>query len=154
MITGYADGSFHPEAKVSRAEFAVMLTKAFGLTGSQGTGFSDTHGHWASMALAALQQHGVIQGYADGSFHPKQEITRAEAVAMLARLTSYVPGTPAPFSDLPASWAAEPINAFANAGIVSGKGNGAFKPKESASRAEAVVMIVRLMDKLVEAGEE
>ncbi len=154
MITGYADGSFHPEAKVTRAEFAVMLTKAFGLTGSQGTGFSDTQGHWASMALAALQQHGVIQGYADGSFHPKQEITRAEAVTMLARLTSYVPGTPAPFSDLPASWAAEPINAFANAGIISGTGNGAFKPKEAASRAEAVVMIIRLMDKLVEAGEE
>lgn len=154
LITAYVDGSFHPEAKVTRAEFAVMLTKAFGLTGSQGTGFSDTQGHWASMALAALRQHGVIQGYADGSFHPKQEITRAEAVTMLARLTSYVPGTPALFSDLPASWAAEPINAFANAGIVSGKGNGAFKPKESASRAEAIVMIIRLMDKLVEAGEE
>ncbi|WP_340022393.1 S-layer homology domain-containing protein [Paenibacillus sp. FSL K6-1096] len=154
MITGYADGSFHPEAKVTRAEFAVMLTKAFGLTGSQGTGFSDTQGHWASMALAALQQHGVIQGYADGSFHPKQEITRAEAVTMLARLTSYVPGTPARFSDLPASWAEEPINAFANAGIISGTGNGAFKPKESASRAEAVVMIIRLMDKLVETGQE
>ncbi|WP_339223571.1 S-layer homology domain-containing protein [Paenibacillus sp. FSL H8-0332] len=154
MITGYADGSFHPGAKVTRAEFAVMLTKAFGLTGAQGTGFSDTQGHWASMALTALQEHGVIQGYADGSFHPKQEITRAEAVTMLARLTNYVPGTPARFSDLPASWAAEPINAFANAGIVTGKGNGAFKPKDSASRAEAVVMIVRLMDKLVEAGEE
>ncbi|MEK4517391.1 S-layer homology domain-containing protein [Paenibacillus sp. FSL H8-0122] len=154
MITGYADGSFHPEAKVTRAEFAAMLAKAFGLTGSQGAGFSDTQGHWVSEALAALKEHGVIQGYADGSFHPKQEITRAEAVAMLARLTSYVPGTPALFSDLPASWAAEPINAFANAGIISGKGNGAFKPEESASRAEAVVMIIRLMDKLVEPGEE
>ncbi|WP_405109818.1 S-layer homology domain-containing protein [Paenibacillus sp. FSL K6-1217] len=154
MITGYADGSFHPDAKVTRAEFAAMLAKAFGLTGSQGAGFSDTQGHWASEALAALKEHGVIQGYADGSFRPKQQVTRAEAVAMLARLTNYVPGAPASFSDLTASWAAEPIHAFANAGIVSGKGNGVFKPKETASRAESVVMIIRLLDKLLEAGEK
>lgn len=88
-------------------------------------------------------------GYADGSFHPKQEITRAEIVTMLARLTNYVTSTSTQFSDVSTNWAAEQINAFANAGIVSGKGNGVFKPNEAASRAESVVMIIRLLDKVL-----
>ncbi|WP_053376548.1 S-layer homology domain-containing protein [Paenibacillus sp. FJAT-27812] len=68
---------------------------------------------------------------------------------MLARLTNYVPSTSNPFSDVVTNWASEPINAFANAGIVSGKSNGLFKPNESASRAESVAMIIRLLDKLL-----
>lgn len=150
IITGYADGSFRPDAKVSRAEFAAMLFKTFGLSPSGGTGFSDTRGHWAAEAISALQDNGVITGYADGSFHPKQEITRAEMVTMLSRLTNYVSSDSVPFSDVTAGWAAGPINAFAGAGIVTGKGNGQFKPEEPASRAESVVMILRLMDKLME----
>ncbi|WP_052416669.1 S-layer homology domain-containing protein [Paenibacillus sp. FSL R5-0912] len=150
IITGYADGSFRSDAKVTRAEFAAMLFKAFGLSAAGGTGFSDTQGHWASEAIIALQGNGVITGYADGSFHPKQEITRAEMVTMLSRLTNYVSSVSAPFSDVTAGWAAGPINAFAGAGIVTGKGNGQFKPAEPASRAESVVMILRLMDKLME----
>lgn len=149
IVTGYTDGLYRPEAKITRAEFAEMLVKAFGLTASGGTGFSDTQGHWASEAIVALQANGVIMGYADGSFHPKQEITRAEIVTMLARLTNYVTSTSTPFSDVSTNWAAEQINAFANAGIISGKGNGAFKPNEAASRAESVVMIIRLLDKVL-----
>nr|WP_267490790.1 S-layer homology domain-containing protein [Paenibacillus monticola] len=149
IVKGYQDGSYRPDVKVTRAEFAIMLVKAFDLTASGGNGFSDTQGHWASEAIAALQDNGVIMGYADRSFHPKQEITRAEMVTMLARLTNYVTSTSAQFSDISTNWAAESINAFANAGIVSGKGNGAFKPDESASRAESVVMIIRLLDKLL-----
>ncbi|WP_148449066.1 S-layer homology domain-containing protein [Paenibacillus ihuae] len=149
IVTGYMDGSYRPDAKVTRAEFAIMLVKAFGLTASGGTGFSDTKGHWASEAIVALQDNGVITGYADGSFYPKQEITRAEIVTMLSRLTNYVASTSTAFSDVSTNWAAEQINAFADAGIISGKGNGTFKPNESASRAESVAIIIRLLDKLL-----
>ncbi|HBU82518.1 MAG TPA: S-layer homology domain-containing protein [Paenibacillus sp.] len=62
---------------------------------------------------------------------------------MLARLTNYVPSASNPFSDVVTNWASEQINAIANAGIVSGKGNGLFKPNNSASRAESVAMIIR-----------
>ncbi|OBZ17723.1 S-layer homology domain-containing protein [Bacillus sp. FJAT-26390] len=149
IVTGYSDGSYHPNEKVTRAEFAKMIAKAFGLTDSGGSSFSDTKGHWASEAIAALQAKGIFTGYSDGSFHPNQEISRAEIVTMLARLTNYVPSTSNPFSDVVTNWASEPINAFANAGIVSGKSNGLFKPNESASRAELVAMIIRLLDKLL-----
>ncbi|OBR68892.1 hypothetical protein A7K91_25755 [Paenibacillus oryzae] len=149
IVTGYADGSYRPDDKVTRAEFATMVMKAFGLTGLNGASFPDTAGHWASSAIAALQAEGIISGYKNGSFRPDQNISRAEMVAMLARLTTYVPATTNSFSDTTGSWAAEPIHAFAAAGIVSGKGSGLFKPNESASRAESVAMIVRLLDTLL-----
>jgi hypothetical protein len=149
IVTGYADGSYRPDDKVTRAEFAAMVMKAFGLTGASGASFSDTAGHWASSAIAALQAEGIISGYKDGTFRPDQEISRAEMVAMLARLTTYVPAASNSFSDTTGSWAAEPIHAFAAAGIVSGKGSGLFKPNESTSRAESVEMIVRLLDTLL-----
>lgn len=69
---------------------------------------------------------------------------------MLSRLTNYVSSINEPFSDVTAGWASGPINAFASAGIITGKGNGEFKPEEPATRAESVVMILRLMDKLME----
>lgn len=150
IVTGYSDGSYHPNEQVTRAEFATMLAKAFGLKGSSSSAFSDAKGHWASEAIAALQANGIITGYSDGTFHPNQAISRAEIVAMLARLTNYVPSASNLFPDVVTNWASEQINAFANAGIVSGKGNGSFKPNESASRAESVAMIIRLLDKLLE----
>ncbi|MFS0724671.1 S-layer homology domain-containing protein [Paenibacillus sp. 1P07SE] len=146
IVTGYSDGTYRPKEKVNRAEFAAMLTRAFGLTNPSGSSFSDTQGHWASGAIGALRANGVVTGYEDGSFRPYQEITRAEMVAMLARLTNYVPGTSDLFSDTVTSWASEQIHAFAAAGIVNGMGNGLFKPNDAASRAEAVTMIIRLMD--------
>ncbi|MGG4147184.1 S-layer homology domain-containing protein [Paenibacillus algorifonticola] len=149
IVTGYSDGSYHPNEKVTRAEFATMLAKAFGIANASGSSFTDTQGHWASDAIAALQGKGIITGYKDGSFHPNQQISRAEIVAMLARLTNYSSNTSNPFSDTAANWASEPISAFAAAGIVSGKGNGLFQPNESATRAESVAMIIRLLDKLL-----
>lgn len=149
IVTGYSDGSYHPNQKVTRAEFATMVAKAFGLPNSSGSFFSDTQGHWASKSIAALQAKGVITGYSDGSFHPNQEISRAEIVAMLARLTNYVPNASNLFLDVATNWASEQINAFATAGIVTGKGNELFKPNDTASRAESVAMIIRLLDKLL-----
>lgn len=149
IVTGYSDGSYHPNQKVTRAEFATMLAKAFGLPNSSGSSFSDTQGHWASESIAALQAKGVITGYSDGSFHPNQEISRAEIVAMLARLTNYVPNASNLYLDVATNWASEQINAFATAGIVTGKGNELFKPNDAASRAESVAMIIRLLDKLL-----
>lgn len=149
IVKGYSDGSYRPQAKVTRAEFATMLAHAFALPTASDQSFSDTQGHWASSAIAALQATGAINGYPDGSFRPNQPVTRAEIVAMLARFTSYVPGSATAFPDTAQSWASEPIAAFAAAGIVSGDGKGRFQPSASASRAESVAMIIRLLDVLL-----
>lgn len=149
IVTGYSDGTYRPDNRVSRAEFATMVAKALALPQSGTASFPDTQGHWAAKAIAALHEHGVINGYKDGSFRPDQEVTRAEIVAMLARLTDYVPGAAATFEDTATCFASEPINAFTAAGIVSGAGNGLFKPNAPATRAESVAMIIRLLDTLL-----
>ncbi|MGG4552754.1 S-layer homology domain-containing protein [Paenibacillus humicus] len=149
FVRGFEDGTFRPHASVTRAEFATMVAKAFGLTSTGNTLFADTRQHWAAEEIAALKELGIISGYSDGTFRPNQQITRAEMVAILARLTNYVPAESSPFSDTESSWAAEAIHAFAAAGIVTGKGDGKFSPADPASRAEAVAVMVRLIDKLI-----
>ncbi|MFD3258326.1 S-layer homology domain-containing protein [Paenibacillus lentus] len=148
FVLGFTDGTFRPDASVTRAEFATMVAKAFGLTPTSNAVFLDTQEHWAAKEIAALKEQGILAGYSDGTFRPNQQITRAEMVAILARLTNYVPAESSPFSDIESSWAADAIDAFAVAGIVSGKEDGKFAPADAASRAEAVAIIVRLLDKL------
>ncbi|HBS46110.1 MAG TPA: hypothetical protein DEA91_19525 [Paenibacillus sp.] len=104
---------------------------------------------WSASVVERAAKMGIVTGYSDGSFHPNQEIYCAEIVAMLARLTNYVPNASNLFLDVATNWASEQINAFATAGIVTGKGNELFKPKDAASRAESVAMIIRLWDKLL-----
>ncbi|WNS44039.1 Ig-like domain-containing protein [Paenibacillus sp. MMS20-IR301] len=149
MVSGFADGLFKPAGKVTRAEFAVMVVRAFGLSSAGGSQFTDTQAHWAVNEIAVLRALGISSGYSDGSFHPNQQITRAEIVGMLARLVDYAPAAKPAFSDTASSWAAGPIEAFAAYGIVSGAGEGKFMPNASASRAEAVAIIVRMIDRLV-----
>lgn len=86
VLVGYPDHTFKPDRFVSRAEFARMAVKAFGLPAADQNPFKDMSSHWARKEVAALVQSGAIDGYPDGSFRPDQPITRAEMVAALDRL--------------------------------------------------------------------
>ncbi|WP_438348202.1 cadherin-like beta sandwich domain-containing protein [Paenibacillus sp. FA6] len=152
IVSGFENGTFNPSANVTRAEFATMLTRAFGLTSVGSASFADAQGHWAGDAIGTLKDLGILTGYEDGTFRPNQSITRAELVVMLARLTNYVPSPTSPFSDVESNWAADAIGAFAAAGIVLGKAEGKFEPVAPASRAESVAIIVRMLDKLLAHG--
>ncbi|WP_161601426.1 carboxypeptidase regulatory-like domain-containing protein [Paenibacillus luteus] len=153
FVSGYQDGSFHAEASVTRAEFATMLVKALGIETTATDSFGDTKGHWASSAISALKSAGIIGGYEDGSFKPNHEITRAEMVTMLSKLMnlSSVLGS-AKFQDVSGNWAEAGINQLADAGIISGKGEGKFEPNATATRAESVVMILRMLNVTLELG--
>lgn len=83
LVTGYEDGTFRPEAPITRAEFAVMIARYLNLSPSEYTGFADTQEHWADGAISALAAIGMISGYEDGLFRPGQAITRAEAVKVI-----------------------------------------------------------------------
>ena len=74
IVSGYPDGNFHPEDRVTRAEMAVMLAKAKHLASVPGaTGFPDVpSGYWAAGAIGAAKAAGYLQGYPDGSFRPEQ----------------------------------------------------------------------------------
>jgi hypothetical protein len=145
IIKGYDDGSFNPNASVTRAEFASLVVRAFGIESKGSSSFSDTQDSWAAEAIEVLKALGVISGYSDGTFRPGLEITRAEMVTILSRLTSFLPAKENRFSDVASNWASEQINAFASAGIINGKGDDTFAPDANATRAESISVIVRIL---------
>lgn len=88
IIIGYQDGTFRPEINITRAEFAMMITRFAKLnTANADIPFTDTDGHWASAQIAACYEAGYIKGYGDNTFLPDNYITRAEAVAIINRVT-------------------------------------------------------------------
>ena len=92
IILGMPDGSFDPNAPVTRAQMAVMLTRALGYAGLDTSAgerqFADQDAipDWALGQVQAAARYGLITGYPDGSFQPLSGTTRAEAVTMLERL--------------------------------------------------------------------
>lgn len=84
-MKGYSDGTFRPDEKITRAEFAQMLT-AVDKANRINVPFADVKGHWALPAIEQAYANGRIKGYPDGSFRPNHWITRAESVTIVNRL--------------------------------------------------------------------
>jgi len=93
IVTGYADGTFRPDAYITRAEMAVMIARALGMAvGAEiRTAFADDQEipTWAKGAVEALRQQGIIQGREGNRFSPRDTATRAEAAVMLLRMMEY-----------------------------------------------------------------
>ncbi|WP_336787952.1 S-layer homology domain-containing protein [Paenibacillus sp. MMO-177] len=151
IINGYPDGSFRPNASVTRAEFSTLVVNAFALRADNGgKEFEDTQTSWARESIGILAYYGVISGYPDGTFHPAQKITRAEMAAILSKiivLQSHS-GEANTFLDVaPQHWAKKMIEEAAAAGIIQGKGQNQFAPDDNLTRAEALTVILRVLKK-------
>lgn len=149
IISGFPDGNFHPEDPVTRAAMAVMLASAKNLTPDPGAaGFPDApSSYWAVGAIGAAKAAGYLQGYPDGSFRPGQGVNRAEAAVLLDKAFSpQNSGRPVSFADVGSSyWAADAIGRLASAGIVSGYPDSTFHPNKVINRAEASVLLARVL---------
>ncbi|SED06819.1 S-layer homology domain-containing protein [Paenibacillus sp. GP183] len=90
IIKGYEDGSFGPDAQITRAEMAVMLAGALGQSNEANavTGFTDDKDIpvWAKGAVAAIKKQGLVEGKGSNAFDPNGNTTRAEAVTVLLKL--------------------------------------------------------------------
>ncbi|MCL6602206.1 MAG: S-layer homology domain-containing protein [Paenibacillus sp.] len=151
IIDGYQDGTFRPNASVTRAEFAVMIARAFGLSSSPASAvFQDTGSEWAAGYIGALVEKGIVTGYADGSFKPNATISRAEMVTIISRvldLSVLSTGSQASFADVSSEyWAANAIKQASSAKLIQGVSVSAFAPKSNANRAEAVTLIIRALE--------
>ncbi|MBU5443345.1 chitobiase/beta-hexosaminidase C-terminal domain-containing protein [Paenibacillus sp. MSJ-34] len=154
IVSGYPDGTFKPDHPVTRAEFTVMLAGALKLEG-QGAALTFTDheqiGEWARQAVAQAVQAGIVDGYNDGSFRPNAQITRVEMAAMIARALQLQLNANAStgFADDEAipQWAKGAVEAIRKLGIVDGRGGNRFVPNETATRAEATVILLRLLDR-------
>ena len=145
IIKGYPDGSFKPDAEISRAEFACILVKALELAPQKGKVFNDTADHWAGDYIATAGAYGIVTGFDSNTFGPDQSITREQMAVMLARAgnPAVVSGDTA-FADNQdiSPWAQDAVAALVEAGVMKGYPDNSFIPQGKATRAEAVIVIL------------
>lgn len=148
------DGSFQPDVKASRAEFIDMLVKAAGLQfDAEQTTFKDTEQHWAEQSIAIAAALGLVNGYDESTFGPDKGITREAMAVIVARalnLQVASDGGTGAFKDEQsiAPWAKDAVTAAAELRLLQGYPDGSFQPKRELSRAEAVVIIMRIREYL------
>ena len=90
IVNGYPDGTFRPNAPITRAEMAKIIA-LFAKLEPSAERFPDTAGHWAEPYIRLAAGSGWIEGYPDGTFRPDRAITRAETVTMIDRVLERVP---------------------------------------------------------------
>jgi len=156
IVSGVAAGKFAPERKVTRAEFAAMLVRALGLSESRDNpSFKDVDGsRWYASSVAAAAEAGLVGGLADGAFRPDQTVTRAEMAVMLANALDYLGEGKGRTADLGAykdaasvaEWAKKDLATVLAAGIMTGRSDGRLAPDRPAARAEAAVLLQRLLN--------
>ncbi|WP_234530248.1 Ig-like domain-containing protein [Paenibacillus pseudetheri] len=147
-ILGYADGSFNPERMITRAEMATILARLWGKNEAQvSSSYKDVDTtYWALQSISIVTAQGLMKGYADGSFKPNQLITRAEMAIIVERLLDNAQSGTSSFKDINSGhWAKNAIDGAKAAGIINGYLDGTFRPNQTLTRAEAVVMINRLL---------
>ena len=87
ILKGYEDGTFHPNAPVTRAEFAAIAARFSDGAADDYATFSDVpNDYWASKEIAKAAKLGWIKGYKDGTFRPTNNITRAEVMTLVNRV--------------------------------------------------------------------
>ncbi len=151
-IGGYPDGTFRPDNRISRAEFATILVKAFELDPQSGKVFADTAGHWAKETIATAASYGIVSGYDAATFGPDDPVTREQMAVMVMGAAKLEPvAGELPFKDggKVSGWAKEAVAAAVGSGIIGGYPDNTLRPQGNATRAEAVTVIVNAMRKAV-----
>jgi len=149
IVKGLAPGKFEPNRKVTRAEFVTMLARAFGWTGGDAkVQFKDRIPGWAQSTVNAAVSRGVVKGYEDDTFKPQRVIARAEMAVIMDRVLALPKSKESlGFRDknLIAPWARSAVANAVTEGLLKGN-EGKFRPLDTATRAEATVVIYRMME--------
>ncbi len=159
IVEGVSATEFRPDASVTRAEFAAIVTRGLGIQGAPyADAFADVDASdWYAGAVQAAVDYGLIDGYEEGAFRPKQRISRQEAAVVLSRasaiakLKSTVLDAEADralsaFADggEVAGWARANVAAAVELGLINGRGD-RLDVAASLTRAETAVLVRRLL---------
>lgn len=153
IVKGKENGVFDPFGNVTREEFAAMIVRALGLSGGSDSGFADVAAsRWSSAAISAAKESGIVDGIGGNMFAPEDNILRQDMAVIAcraARLSGAELGEAANLSfadkeDI-AEYAQTSVAALNGAGIITGFDN-MFYPNDCTTRAEAAVVIYRLLE--------
>lgn len=158
-IVGDADGKVHPERNITRAEVASIFFRLLqddvrekNLTDQNP--FNDVFtDDWFNVAVSTMYDMDIVYGRDNNNFDPNAYITRAEFAAIAARFDSEGYSGENLFTDIDGHWAANQINRAAEKGWISGYPDGTFGPDRYITRAEAVTMINRVLNRLPESAD-
>jgi len=149
LVGGYDDGTFKPNASITRAEATAMLMRWLRLPAGQESNFTDVDStYWAYNAINTAATMGIVGGYDDNTFRPRASISRAELTALLSRVFSGQGSPGQGFTDVePSHWAYENIINMQGQSLISGYDDGTFRPQSPVTRAEFSTMLARTMRK-------
>ena len=149
FVQGYPNGTFQPEGFITRAEIVAILfrlvdddSKHLPVAGR----FTDVIGGWYTQYVNYLAIAGVIAGFPDGTFRPNDLMTRAELTKLMSLFFSISEGG-SNFTDIQGHWAYRYIVSASNSGWITGYEDGTFRPDMAITRAEAVTIINRAIDR-------
>lgn len=156
IISGTAPGIYEPSKGLTRAELLQLLVRYFDLpTDDEKTiSFTDvSQNDWYYQAVEIGVKSGIVNGYEDGSFAPNRTISRQELATLIGRtleaenITLTANGNSVTFSDQAKiqAYARPYVTALTEAGIISGMEDGTFCPQDTANRAQAAVLMYRLI---------
>ena len=155
-VVGYQDGCVHPNALITRAETATIFFRLLkddvrddNLRTSNT--FADVpNDHWANTAISTMAGLGIVQGRSSTAFDPNASITRAEFAAICARFDTGKSSGTQTFSDIKGHWAQSYIERAAELGWIKGFEDGTFRPNDCITRAQAMTMINRVLNRIPE----
>lgn len=157
VIKGSGNHLFYPGSAITRADFIVMLDRAFGMSEALDSGMIDSNGTFVdvpgntyySKSVTAAKAFGVATGTDDNRFLPEQNMTRQDAMVFLKRTLDRTrlilpEGSLSGYSDIDqiSNYARESVSALVNARVISGS-NGKLSPTANVTRAEMAVMLYR-----------
>ena len=151
VVNGQSPTKFNPNGQITRAQLAVMIFRAAGLTQADFESYApynDVKKHWAGKEISVLYDYGLIDIYDSNNFNPEKPATREEVAAVMYALMlayDYEPGNigETAFKDKKAidPLALEGITVLQQAGIIGGYKDGTFKPKANVTRAQFAKML-------------
>ncbi|QGQ99822.1 DUF5011 domain-containing protein [Paenibacillus psychroresistens] len=152
ILQGYGDKTIKPDADITRAEFATILSKVFDIAGGTSIpNMGDIGDHWAKDAIEKLTAAGVLSGYGDGTFRPDRTISREEMIVIISRIVNLsavesVTDMDETFTDIGSSYAKDALIEASKAGLISGRGDNKLEPKAKSTRAEALQLILNALN--------
>ncbi len=153
VIKGTSETTFAPANNITRADFALILVRAFGLTSDNAENFADVSaGDYFATELAIARNSGIISGIGDNKYAPRNTITRQDMMVIVYRALQklnvefgiYDEPQHSDFTAV-AEYAKDAVSTLVSAGLVNGK-NSLIAPTDYTTRAEVAVLIKRILD--------